>query len=341
MSADLTLRRPDDFHVHLRDGAMLDDVAPETAKVFGRALVMPNLMPAVLSSDDALAYKERILKATQGTGFEPLMTIKVVDSTTPARIRKAKFMGVIAGKVYPVGVTTNSQDGVSDFSKLDPTFAAMEACGMVACLHGETPGIFCMDRESAFVSTTLTRLEEKFPRLKIVLEHISTSHAVDHVLHAGPNVAATITVHHLLLTLDDVVGDSGIRPHNFCKPIAKTYVDRAALVRAALSGNPKFFLGTDSAPHKKFVKECASGCAGVYSAPVAMPLLAGLFEQHNSLERLEAFTSEFGARFYELPLNEGKITLRRERWTVPNEYRGFVTPLWEGGYISWKVNDGA
>lgn len=333
---ELTIRQPDDFHVHLRDGKMLEAVAPETAKVFSRGLVMPNLTPPILTAEDAVAYKERILKATAGYDFEPLMTIKIVDKTTPAMVRAAKAAGVIAGKVYPVGVTTNSEDGVSDFSKLDAVFGAMEECGMVACLHGESPGVFCLDREAHFISASLRKLVEKFPRLKIVLEHISTREAVDFVHDAPNTVGASITVHHLLLTLDDVIGNN-LRPHNFCKPVAKTYRDRHELVKAAVSGNSKFFLGTDSAPHPKHMKECAAGCAGVYSAPVALPLLAGLFESAGRLQFLEPFVASHGAYFYDLPLNKKTITLHKDRWTVPNDYPGFVAPLWEGGFITWKV----
>jgi dihydroorotase len=261
----ITIRRPDDWHVHLRDGELLTAVAPATARHFGRALVMPNLTPPVKTGADAMAYKERILAATEGSGFEPLMTIKLLPETTAEWIQEAKQAGVIAGKLYPQGVTTNSEDGWSEIEVLDPAFAAMEAAGMVLCLHGEAPDAFCLDREERFVRDVLPAIAGKFPRLRIVLEHVTTRVGVEMVREL-PNVAGTITVHHLLLTLDDVIGGA-LNPHHFCKPVAKRPEDREALVEAAIRSE-RFFLGTDSAPHLKENKECAAGCAGVYTSPV-------------------------------------------------------------------------
>lgn len=346
MSHSIKIRRPDDMHVHLREGGMLQLVAPLTAKDFARALVMPNTNTPILSGWDVAKYRGEIKLAAPG--FEPLMTIKLVESTTPEIILAAQAAGAIAAKVYPQGVTTNSADGIDPEAVMD-TYEALEACGMVLCLHGEMPGVFCMDREAAFL-TSLETIAGIFPKLKIVLEHVTTAAAVRCVERLGPNVAATITVHHLMLTLDDVVGDK-IQPHNFCKPIAKTPADRAALREAATSGNPKFFLGTDSAPHSRYHKECASGCAGVFTAPVAMPLLAEIFETEGSLGDgpvLERFTSEFGARFYGLPLNEGTLTLVRKPWTSHREYqipsnemdsaRDRVRPFLPGREMPWQTS---
>lgn len=329
----ISIRRPDDFHVHLREGAMLQLVAPVTERQFARALVMPNLSQPVATGWAVARYREEILAAAPK--LQPLMTIKLLDGMTPEVILTAKAAGAVAAKLYPRGVTTNAEDGVSDPLALGPVYAAMEECGMVLCLHGETPGVFCMDREAAFL-TTVSDIANGFPKLKIVLEHVSTQAAVFHVMALGPNVAATITVHHLFLTLDDVVGDR-LKPHAFCKPIAKTPADRNALQKAVLSGNPKFFLGTDSAPHTISAKE-ESGCAGVFSAPVAMPLLAEVFERAGLLARLEAFTSEHGARFYGLPLNEGTIDLLKEPWHVPFAYMPPRVISFKGGEkLPWQV----
>lgn len=327
---------------------MLRLVAPMTAAHFARALVMPNLGRPVATGSAASLYRGVIRMFAPG--FEPLMTIKLLDSTTPEVIGSAKAAGVVAAKLYPRGVTTNSDDGVSDPLALGPVYEAMQEGGMVLCLHGETPGVFCMDREAAFLDT-LGELVVRYPKLKIVLEHVTTSQAVSFVLLAPETVAATITVHHLVLTLDDVVGDK-IQVHHFCKPIAKTPKDRTILRRAATRGSPKFFLGTDSAPHLIRDKHCASGCAGVFSAPVALPILAQVFEEEGCLDALEAFTSVHGANFYGLPLNEGTIELVREPWTVPSSYRvsrvedlhqdpavtdNRVRPLYAGRELPWKV----
>lgn len=333
----LRIWQPDDFHVHLRQGELLDHVLAPTALIYGRALVMPNLTPPILTGADALAYRHRIqdgATALGATTFEPLMTIKLVGTTTPRTITEAKNAGVIAGKVYPEGVTTNSEDGVKNMTSLWPAFAQMETEGMVLCLHGETPGVFCMDRESHFLDT-LDELANVFPKLRIVLEHVTTEDAVMMVEELPDTVAATITVHHLLLTLDDVVGDK-LRPHHFCKPIAKREQDRRRLVVAATSGSPKFFLGTDSAPHLRDTKECASGCAGIYTSPVAMEVLAELFEREGRLERLEAFTSAFGARFYGLPLNERYVDLEKvDPYLVPERLPGDIVPFRAGENLHW------
>lgn len=333
MTEEITIRRPDDWHVHLRDGALLGDVACDTARHFARALVMPNLTPPVRTGEEALAYRERILATTQGLDFTPLMTIKLLPETSAEWVAGAKQAGVVAGKLYPQGVTTNSEDGWSEIEALDEAFAAMEEAGLVLCLHGEAPDAFCLDRELRFVEDTLPSIAERFPKLRIVLEHVSTRAGVKAV-RALSNVAGTITAHHLLLTLDDVIGGA-LHPHLFCKPIAKRPEDRDNLVTAALSSD-SFFLGTDSAPHLRGNKECPSGCAGVYTAPVALGLVAEVFDAHDALDHLQAFTSERGARFYDVPLNEGQITLRRGTWPVPADYAG-VVPMRAGKTLAWQV----
>lgn len=330
----ITIRSPDDFHVHLRRGSLLSSVAPFTEQYFSRALVMPNTSPAIMEAEQVIRYQEEIRLVAPR--LQTLMTIKLTMRTTKATIAAAKLVGVVAAKLYPEGVTTNSQDGVSSIESLYPIFEAMQEVGMVLCLHGELPEMFVMDREWAFLET-LQAISMTFPRLKIVLEHITTSDAVKMVLQLPDTVAATITVHHMKLTLDDVVGGL-LKPHNFCKPIPKRHVDKNVLIGAATSGNPKFFLGTDSAPHLIENKECASGCAGVFTAPVALQCLAEIFDNEESLEFLEAFTSEFGAQFYGLPLNEGTITLRRdERWVVSTQYGG-VVPFLAGETLQWWVS---
>lgn len=313
---------------------MLARVAFFTEVAFARALAMPNLPKPVLSGEDALAYNADIKKVAPK--LQPFMTIKLIGKTNRETILHARDVGVLAGKYYPGGpkiVTTNSEDGVQDIRELYPIFETMEECGMVLSLHGEDPNAFCLDREAVFLNP-LEDISEAFPKLKIVLEHVTTERAVQ-MVSLLPNVAATITVHHLLLTLDDVVGGM-LKPHHFCKPLAKRPSDRTAIINAAISGNPKFFLGTDSAPHVIGLKECASGCAGVFSAPVAMEVLAEVFEDHNALDKLEAFTSEFGAKFYGLPLNEGTITLNQEEWTVP-EFYGPVIPFKAKETLRWKL----
>jgi dihydroorotase len=339
----ITLRRPDDLHLHLRRGDVLRAVVGHSSGPFARGLVMPNTVPPVLTASDAEAYRGEIADAVPaGHRFEPLMTIKVVPSTTADTVRRARAAGVVAAKLYPEGVTTNSGDGVRDVMALADTFAAMAEVGMVLCVHGEAPDAFCLDREARFVGRTLPRLVDAVPSLRIVLEHVSTAGAVDWVRSAPtgpggrPRVAATVTVHHLLLTLDDVVGGL-LAPHHFCKPLAKRPEDRAAIVAAAVSGDPRFFLGTDSAPHRRSDKEGAEGCAGVFTAPVALPVLAEVFEDHGALDRLDAFTGEHGARFYGLAPNDGTVRLVREPWAVPAELAGIV-PFRAGTTLRWRVS---
>ncbi|MBL4846580.1 MAG: dihydroorotase [Planctomycetes bacterium] len=333
MTEEITIRRPDDWHVHLRDGALLGAMAGDTAGHFARALVMPNLTPPVRTGEEALAYRARILAVTHGLEFTPLMTIKLLPETTAECVAAAKEAGVVAGKLYPQGVTTNSEDGWSEIEVLHTAFAAMEEAGLVLSLHGEAPDAFCLDRELRFVEDTLPSIAERFPKLRIVLEHVSTRAGVAAVSELA-NVAGTITAHHLHLTLDDVIGGA-LRPHHFCKPVAKRPEDREALIAAAL-GNDSFFLGTDSAPHLQADKESPSGCAGVYTAPVALGLVAEVFEAHSALSQLESFTSERGARFYEVPLNEGQLTLRRGEWAVPTDFAG-VVPMRAGQSLAWQV----
>lgn len=339
MAQKLVIRRPDDFHVHLREGSLLAPMVRLTSEQFARAIVMPNLKKPVATAGDAADYKWRIHRAGLAD-FVPLMTIKLLPSTTPHMIYEARQVSqdwVNAVKLYPEGVTTNSADGIDlnrDWQSLDPVFRAMEEVDMPLLLHGEMPGVFCLDRELRFLPI-LDQLVRQYPRLKIVLEHITTKDAVQAVRNLPETVAATITVHHLILTLDHVIGDK-MHPHNFCKPVAKTPADKDALVEAAISGNPKFFLGTDSAPHLIGAKECAEGCAGVFTAPVAMPLLATVFEMNHALDRLEDFTARFGAEFYGLPLNEGTLMLTKELWYVPQEYWG-VRPFFAGLPLGWRV----
>jgi len=338
MSVLKIIRKPDDFHCHLRDGNMLECVIGFTARQFKRAVVMPNLKPPILTARDAAKYRAAII-GYRPNGFEPLMTIQITDCTTPAMVHEAADSGVVAGKVYPFGVTTNSQNGVSDFSRLRPIWQEMENLGMLVLFHGEDPSpeAVCLHREKLFLPT-LFGIASGFPGLKIVLEHITTRDAVEFVARLPENVAATITAHHLLLTIDDVIGEL-IQPHNFCKPIAKLPDDRKALLEAATSGNPKFFFGSDSAPHFIENKECGQGCAGVFSAPVALPLLAQIFEQQGMLEKLEDFVSVFGARFYGLPRNTETIKLAREDWQAAHVCNGVVVPFLAGKILHWRVAD--
>lgn len=330
-------RKGDDFHAHLREEAMMRAMARLTAAQFARAVIMPNtLKPPIRTAGDAFNYRQQIVEATRRMDFAPIMTIKLYPNTTPEVIKGAFQTGVKAAKIYPEGVTTNSEDGVSldNLEVLHPAFRAMEEVGILLLLHGEAPGHFCLDREVVFLNY-LMQLVRDFPRLRIVLEHITTQEAVSAVLSLPDTVAATITLHHLELTLDDVIGDK-LHPHNFCKPVAKRPPDRQALLDAALSGNPKFFFGSDTAPHKIGDKECADGCAGVFTAPVAMPRLVEIFEKNNSLRQLEGFVSLHGARHYGLPSNESMLKLVREPWVVPMEYAG-VRPYLAGETLQWKV----
>jgi dihydroorotase len=336
---ELMLPQPDDFHLHLRERGDLHYTVPHTAPFYGRALVMPNLKKPILTWLDAVTYHEQILAAAKPhpyARFTPLMTIQIVDATTPEMIRDAATAGVIAGKLYPAGVTTNSENGVRRIEELWPVFQEMAEVGMVLCLHGERPESPSLLREVLFLET-LRNISKGIPGLRIVLEHLSTLAAVRAVEALPANVAATITAHHLLLTLDDVIGDK-LSPHHFCKPIPKSLDDRKALIKAATSGNPKFFFGSDSAPHKIGAKHCASGCAGVFSSPVAIPLLAQIFETHGALARLEGFTSKFGAGFYKLVPNTAFLRLIKKDWKVPDQLPLDYIPFMAGQTLSWQVD---
>ncbi len=339
----ITLRRPDDWHLHLRDGAAMAAVLADSARRFARAIVMPNLKPPVRTTEEALAYRGRILAALPpGAAFEPLMTLYLTDDTPPEEISRAKLSGRVHGvKLYPAGATTHSEAGVTRLSRCFHALERMEAVGMPLLVHGETtePAIDVFDREVVFIEEVLGPTLERFPGLKIVLEHVTTREAVQFVEVTGPNVAATITAHHLLMNRNALFL-GGIRPHHYCLPVLKREEHREALVEAAVSGNPKFFLGTDSAPHTRAAKEAASGCAGIYTAHAAIELYAVAFEEAGALDRLEGFASEFGPRFYGLPANSERITLVREDWKVP-ERLAFggedLVPLRAGESIPWKL----
>jgi dihydroorotase len=339
----LTLRRPDDWHLHLRDGAALASVVADSARRFARAIVMPNLKPAVRTTAQALDYRERILGALPDDAqFEPLMTLYLTDDTPPEEIARAKLSGRVFGvKLYPAGATTHSDEGVTRISRCFHTLEKMAELGVPLLVHGEStdPAIDVFDREQAFVEEVLGPMNERFPRLKVVLEHITTREAAQYVEVTGPNVAATITVHHLLMNRNALFL-GGIRPHHYCLPVLKREVHREALVEAATSGNPKFFLGTDSAPHPRGAKEAACGCAGIYTAHAAIELYAAAFEEAGALDKLEGFASVFGAQFYGLPLNPGTITLARQEWRVAERLRfgdEELVPLRAGETIPWKL----
>ncbi|HJV11882.1 MAG TPA: dihydroorotase [Burkholderiales bacterium] len=339
----LTLRRPDDWHLHLRDGAALESVVGDSARRFARAIVMPNLKPAVRTTQQALHYRERILSALpDGMEFEPLMTLYLTDDTPPEEISRAKLSGRVFGvKLYPAGATTHSDEGVTRISRCFHTLEKMEELGLPLLVHGEStdPAIDVFDREQAFIEETLSPMIERFPRLKVVLEHITTREAAQFVEVTGPNVAATITAHHLLLNRNALFL-GGIRPHHYCLPVLKRESHREALVEAATSGNAKFFLGTDSAPHARPTKETGCGCAGIYTAHAAIELYATAFEEAGALDKLEGFAAVFGAQFYGLPLNEGTITLAREEWRVPERvpFGGDeLVPLRAGETLPWKL----
>ena len=339
----ITLRRPDDWHLHLRDGPAMASVLADSARCFARAIVMPNLKPPVRNTYQALDYRERILAALpEGSTFEPLMTLYLTEDTPPEEISRAKLSGrVFAVKLYPAGATTHSDAGVSRISRCFHTLERMEEVGMPLLVHGEStePGVDVFDREAAFIEETLGPLMERFTRLKLVLEHITTREAVQYVEVTGPNVAATITAHHLLMNRNALFM-GGIRPHHYCLPVLKREEHREALVEAATSGNPKFFLGTDSAPHALNTKEAACGCAGIYTAHAALELYAIAFEEAGALDRLEGFASEHGAQYYGLPLNEGSVTLERREWRVP-ERLAFggdeLVPLRAGETVPWTL----
>lgn len=331
------MRAPDDFHLHLREGKVIRQLGPLAAAVFRRALVMPNLFVPILDGCGAVHYEAQIagMLRTEYPNFAPLMTIQITERTTWQMIAIAQVAKVVAGKIYPRNMTTNSENGVEDYTKIYPALEAMQYYGMVACFHGESPDpkVDPIDRERRFKST-IVRIARKFPRLKIVMEHITDRNSIK-IVRDLPSVAATITVHHLLLTMTDWHGRK-LKPHLFCKPEAKRFADRDALREAAFSGESKFFLGTDSAPHPKEMKECADGCAGIFTAPVAIPLLIELFEEHGALDKLEAFCSEHGANFYNLPLNDGRVVYEQKPWEVPAAYDNFV-PFKAGETLQWQL----
>ena len=343
MSDLLTLLRPDDWHIHLRDGAVLPHTVGDAARTFGRAIIMPNLVPPVRNAAEADAYRQRILAARPaGSRFEPLMVLYLTDNTSPEDVRAAKASGFVhAAKLYPAGATTNSDSGVTSIDKIFPALEAMAEVGMLLLVHGEVTRaeIDVFDREKTFIDEHLTRVVDRFPTLKVVFEHITTRDAVQFVEAASANVGATITAHHLLYNRNHMLV-GGIRPHFYCLPILKRNVHQEALLDAATSGNPKFFLGTDSAPHVKHAKEAACGCAGCYTAYAAIELYAEAFEQRGALDKLEAFASFHGPDFYGMPRNSDTITLVREEWTVPATLPlgdNSVVPLRAGETLRWKL----
>jgi dihydroorotase len=343
MTQTITFTRPDDWHLHLRDGAAMRDVLPDTAKRFARAIVMPNLNPPVTTVEQAAAYRGRIMAALPtSVSFEPLMTLYLTDNTSPEEITKARASGFVHGvKLYPAGATTNSDAGVSDLAKCDAALATMEKLGMPLLVHAEVTDteVDVFDREEVFIERHLIPLTRRFPGLKIVFEHITTKHAVDFVSAAPANIGATITAHHLLMNRNAMFA-GGIRPHHYCLPVLKREAHRQALVAVAISGNPKFFLGTDSAPHAKSAKEAACGCAGMYTAHAAIELYAEAFDQVNALDKLEAFASYYGADFYGLPRNVDKLSLVKESWTVAPELpfgNEVLVPIRAGTEIGWKL----
>ena len=341
--AELTLTTPDDWHLHLRDGAAMADVVVHTARQFARAIVMPNLRPPVTTADQALAYRARILDALgPERRFQPLMTLYLTDNTSPDEIRRARASGVVlACKLYPAGATTNSENGVTDLPRLYPVLEVMAEQGLPLLVHGEMtdPDVDIFDREGRFIDRRLAPLVAAVPGLKVVFEHVTTTDAVDFVRAHPEGIGATITPHHLLYNRNAMLV-GGIRPHLYCLPVLKRELHRQALVEAATSGDPRFFLGTDSAPHAIETKETACGCAGAFSAHAAIEIYAEVFESAGALGRLEGFASHFGPDFYGLPRNTSTLTLRRETWTVPEGYpmgEGRVVPLRAGEQMRWRV----
>jgi dihydroorotase len=339
---EITLTRPDDWHLHVRDGVAMQAVVPHTAAQFARAIIMPNLRPPCSTAAAALEYKARIMAAVpEGMQFEPLMTLYLTDNLAPAEIKRAKDAGVVAAKLYPAGATTNSDAGVTNIRKTYKTLEAMQKAGMLLLVHGEVTDseIDLFDREAVFIDTKLVPLRKDFPELKIVMEHITTLDAAHYVRDANKFTAATITAHHLLYNRNALFM-GGMRPHYYCLPVLKRETHRVALVKAATSGNAKFFLGTDSAPHPAHLKEHASGCAGCYTALSAMELYAEAFDSVGKLNKLEGFASFHGADFYGLPRNTGSITLRRENWTLPEALpfgEASLKPLRGGEALAWRL----
>jgi dihydroorotase len=343
MSERLQLRRPDDWHLHLRDGAALRAVLPHTAARFARAIVMPNLAPPITTVALAHAYRQRIMAALPaGSDFTPLLTLYLTDDTAPAEIDRAVDSGIVYGaKLYPAGATTNSHSGVTDVGRIDAVFERMSARGLPLLVHGEVtdPDVDIFDRETVFLQRVLAPLLQRHAGLRVVMEHVSTRAAVQFVAAAGERVGATITPQHLMFNRNALLV-GGLRPHYYCLPILKTEDDRRALLEVVASGHPRFFLGTDSAPHARHVKESACGCAGVYSAHAAVELYATIFERHGMLARLEDFAANFGPDFYHLPRNAGTITLERQSWQPPAHYAfgtDQLVPLLAGETLGWKL----
>ncbi|MEH6775618.1 MAG: dihydroorotase [Cereibacter changlensis] len=344
MTQSLTIRRPDDWHLHLRDGAMLQAVLPETTRHFARAIIMPNLVPPVVTAAQAASYRERILAALpEGAAFEPLMTLYLTETTDPEDVAEAAASGLVkAVKLYPAGATTNSASGVRDFDKVRGVLERMAEIGLPLCLHGEvtSPEVDIFDREAVFLDTVLDPLRRATPGLRVVLEHVTTSQGVDYVRGGGPDIAGTITTHHLVINRNHILA-GGIRPHYYCLPVAKRETHRQALRAAATSGEASFFLGTDSAPHVDALKEHACGCAGCFTATNTMAILAHVFEQEAALDRLEAFVSLNGPGFYRLPVNEARITLSRGAvQAMPEKIltgAGPVTLFDPGFPLHWRV----
>ena len=336
-SQTLTIRKPDDWHVHLRDGEMLATVAPYTARQFARAIAMPNTVPPISTVEAARAYRDRIAAAA-GPDFTPLMTCYLTDGTGPDEVARGFAEQIwIAAKLYPAGATTNSASGVTDIRNIYPTLERMQRIGMVLCVHGEVtdPQVDVFDREAVFIDRVLAPITRDFPALKIVFEHITTAEAVQFVESASPNIAATVTPQHMVLNRNAIFA-AGLRPHAYCLPVAKREKHRLAVRSAATSGSPKFFLGTDSAPHTRKAKESACGCAGIFNAPFALESYAAVFDDDSALDKFEAFASLNGARFYGVPLNEGTIALERANVDVPNEIDGIV-PFHAGETLGWKL----
>jgi dihydroorotase len=339
----ITLRRPDDWHVHLRDGALLAVVLPFTARQFARAIIMPNLVPPVTDVAAARAYRERILAALPpDAAFTPLMTCYLTDTTDPQEVARGWEEGVFAAvKLYPAHATTNSASGVTDFDRVMPVLERLAALGMPLLIHGEAtdPEVDVFDREAVFIDRVLDPLRRRLPELRIVLEHITTEEAVAYVAASGVNLAATITAHHLVINRNAIF-TGGIRPHLYCLPIAKREKHRRALRRAATSGNPRFFLGTDSAPHAVPAKETACGCAGIFTAPCALEIYAEVFEEEGAIDRLEKFAALNGPEFYRLPVNQARVTLRREPFAVPESVgkgENALVPFRAGEILRWRL----
>ena len=341
----ISLPKPDDWHLHLRDGQILESVLPATLRSFHRAIVMPNLIPPISSVDQALEYRQHIINACPGDcGFEPLMTLYLTDMTAPDEVRRAAADPHIHGvKLYPAGATTNSESGVTSLPDLMPTLEAMADAGLPLLVHGEVtdPDIDVFDREAVFIEHVLQPLLQALPQLKVVFEHVTTRHAVEFVKAAPENVAATITAHHLLLNRNAMF-KGGIRPHHYCLPVLKREQHRLALIEAAISDNPKFFLGTDSAPHPRTFKESGCGCAGIYSAPVALEVYTQVFDDNAALDKLEGFASRFGPDFYGLTVNSTTVTLVKEPWQVPDVIQALdeeLVPFCAGETLAWRLLD--